>query len=113
MPEKKTTLKKKPVSQALPTVLLPVPVSTLKMAATSSPPPPTTEESITKLIALAMSSPDLPLGLVWKHACEQGSQEGFKRGAAFFKDMDVKQAFCEGADQGQIVGILAEGSMGG
>ena len=55
-----------------------------------------------------MLSPDLPLGLVWKHAFEQGSQEGFKRGAAFFKNMDVKQAFHEGADQGQIVGIPAE-----
>jgi len=61
-----------------------------------------------KLITLATSSPNSPLGLIWKHAFEQGLQEGFKRGAAFFKDMDVKQAFCEGADQGQIVGILAE-----
>ena len=61
-----------------------------------------------KLIALTTSSPDSPLGLVWKHAFEQGSQEGFKRGAAFFKNMDVKQAFHEGVDQGQIVGILAE-----
>ena len=108
MPEKKTTSKKKPVSQAPPAVLLPAPVSASKMAAASSPPPPATEESIAKLIALATLSPDLPLGLVWKHAFEQGSQEGFKRGAAFFKDMDVKQAFREGADQGQIVGILAE-----
>ena len=78
------------------------------MAATSLPSPPTTEESIVKLISLITSSPDSPLSLVWKHAFEQGLQEGFKRGAAFFKDMDVKQAFCEGADQGQIVGILAE-----
>ncbi|EDR05970.1 uncharacterized protein LACBIDRAFT_329152 [Laccaria bicolor S238N-H82] len=103
MPEKKTTSKKKPVSQALPA---PASASTT-LAATSSP-PPATEESIAKLIALATSLPDSPLGLVWKHAFEQGSQEGFKRGAAFFKDMDVKQAFREGADQGQIVGILAE-----
>ena len=108
MPEKKTTLKKKLVSQALPAVLPPAPVSASKTAAASLPPPPATEESITKLIALATSLPDSPLGLIWKHAFEQGSQEEFKRGAAFFKDMDVKQAFREGADQGQIVGILAE-----
>ena len=108
MPEKKTTLKKKPVSQAPPAALPPAPVSASKTAAASLPPPPATEESIVKLIALATSSPDSPLGLISKHAFEQGSQEGFKRGAAFFKDMYVKQAFREGADQGQIVGILAE-----
>ena len=52
------------------------------------PPPPATEESIMRLTALTMLLPDLPLCLVWKHAFEQGSQEG--------------------ADQEQIVGILAE-----
>jgi len=34
--------------------------------------------------------------------------EGFKRETELFKDKDVKQAFREGADQGQIMGILAE-----
>ena len=35
-------------------------------------------------------------------------KEGFRRGVELFKDKDVKQAFQEGADEGQIVGILAE-----
>ena len=64
IPEKKTTLKKKPVSQAPPAVSPPAPVSASKMAAASSPLPPATEESIAKLIGLTMLSPDLPLGLI-------------------------------------------------
>ena len=55
-----------------------------------------------------MLLPDSPLGLVWKHAFQEGLKEGFKRETELFKDKDVKQAFCEGADQGQIMGILAE-----
>jgi len=97
MPEKKTTLKIKPVSQAPPAVLPPVPASASIKTAASSSLPPVTEESITKLIALAMSLPDSPLGLVWKHAFWEGLKEGFKRGTELFKDKDVKQAFCEGA----------------
>ena len=38
----------------------------------------------------------------------RGHRKDLRGGAAFFKDMDVKQAFHEGADQGQIAGILAE-----
>jgi len=104
----KTTSKKKPVSQAPPTVSPPAPVSTLKTAAASSPPPPVSEESLAKLITLATSSPDLLLGLVWKHAFRKGMREGFRRGTELFKDMDVKQAFHESADEGQIMGILSE-----
>ena len=105
MPEKKTVSKKKPVSQALPAVSPPVPASA-SMA--SSALPPVSEESLTKLIALTTSSPDSPFGLVWKHTFQKGSKEGFRRGVELFKDKDVKQAFREGADEGQIVGILAE-----
>jgi len=109
MLEKKTTSKKKPVSQVLAAVSPPAPEATSSTAAASSSLPPVSEESLVKLIALATSSPNLSLGLIWKHAFEQGSQEeGFKRGTAPFKDMDVKQEFQDGADQGQIVGILAE-----
>jgi len=108
MPEKKPALKKKPANQAPPALSPPAPVSTSKTAAASLPPPPVTEESIAKLIALATPLPDLPLGLIWKHAFREGSQEGFKRGMELFKDKDVKQAFCDGVDKGQIVGILAE-----
>jgi len=108
MPEKKTTLKKKPVNQAPPAVLPPVPASASITTAASSSLPPVTEESITKLIALATLLPDSPLGLVWKHAFWEGLKEGFKRGTELFKDKDVKQAFCEGAYQGKIMGILAE-----
>jgi len=108
MPEKKTTLKKKPVSWAPPAISLPVPASTSITTAALSSLPPVTEESITKLITLATLLPDSPLGLVWKHAFREGLEEGFKRGTELFKDKDVKQAFHEGADQGQIMGILAE-----
>ncbi|KIJ89713.1 hypothetical protein K443DRAFT_15851 [Laccaria amethystina LaAM-08-1] len=106
MPEKKPALKKQPVTQAPPAVSPPALASTTTAAPSS--PPPVSDEGVTKLIVLVTSSPNLPLGLVWKHAFEQGSQEGFKRGAAFFKDMDIKQAFRDGADQGQIIGILAK-----
>ena len=108
MLEKKTTSKKKPVSQAPPAVSPLAPVSTLKTAAASSPLPPATEESIVKLITLAMSSPDSSLGLVWKHAFQEGLREGFRRGTELFKDKDVKQAFQEGVDEGQILGILSK-----
>ena len=108
MPEKKTVPKKKLVSQLPPAVSPPALVSTLKTAAASSPPPPVSEESPAKLIALATSSPDSPLGLVWKHAFQEGSKGGFRRGTELFKGKDVKQAFREGADEGQIVGILSE-----
>ncbi|KIJ92337.1 hypothetical protein K443DRAFT_649745, partial [Laccaria amethystina LaAM-08-1] len=105
MPEKKTASKKKPVNQAPPTVLPPVPAS----ASTASlPPPPVSEESLARLITLATSSPDSPLGLVWKHTFREGSKEGFRRGVEISKDKDVKQAFWEGANEGRIVGILAE-----
>ena len=95
MPEKKTVSKKKPVSQAPPTVLPPAPVSTSKTAAASLPPPPVSEMSLVKLIALTTSLPDSPLGLVWKHAFREGSKDGFRRGTVLFKGKDVKQAFCE------------------
>jgi hypothetical protein len=108
MPEKKTALKKKPASQALPAVLPPAPVSVSKTAAALLPSPPVSEESLAKLIALATSSLNLPLGLVWAHAFQEGLKDGFRRGTELFKDKDVKQAFCEGADEGQIVGILSE-----
>jgi len=106
--QKRRLSKKKPVSQAFPTVSPPAPASTSTTTAASSSPPPVTEESIAKLIALTTSLPDSPLGLIWKHAFWEGSKEGFKRGTELFKDKDVKQAFCEGADEGQIMGILAE-----
>jgi len=108
MPEKKAVSKKKPANQAPPAVSPPVPVSTSKTAAASSPPPPVTEGSIAKLITLTTLLPDSPLGLIWKHVFQEGSQEGFKKGTELFKDKDVKQAFRDRADQGQIVGILAE-----
>ena len=38
----------------------------------------------------------------------RGHRKDLRGGQPFLKDMDVKQAFCEGADQGQIVGILAQ-----
>ncbi|KIJ89990.1 hypothetical protein K443DRAFT_663370 [Laccaria amethystina LaAM-08-1] len=104
MLEKKTA-SKKPVNQALPAVSPPVPASA---STASSPPPPVSEESLARLIALATSSPDSPLGLVWKHAFREGSKEGFQRGTELFKNKDVKQAFWEGVNEGQIVGILAE-----
>jgi len=66
------------------------------------------QKSIVKLITLTTLLPDSPLGLIWKHAFREGSKEGFKRGTELFKDKDVKQAFHEGVDQGQIMGILAE-----
>ena len=96
------------MSQAPPAVSPPAPVSASKMAAASSPPPPVSEESLAKLIVLATLSPDSPLGLVWKHAFWEGSKDGFRRGTELFKGKDVKQAFREGADEGQIVGILSE-----
>ncbi|KIJ91209.1 hypothetical protein K443DRAFT_686229 [Laccaria amethystina LaAM-08-1] len=105
MPEKKTASKKKPVNQAPPAVLPPAPASA---STASSPPPPVSEESLARLITLATSSPDSPLGLVWKHAFREGSKEGFRRGVEISKDKDVKQAFWEGANEGRIVGILAE-----
>ncbi|EDR02579.1 uncharacterized protein LACBIDRAFT_308172 [Laccaria bicolor S238N-H82] len=110
MLEKKTTSKKKPVSQAPPAVMPPAPASTSasKPAAASLPPPPVSEESLAKLITLATSSPDSPLGLIWAHAFREGSRDGFQRGTEFFKDKDVKQAFRDGADEGQIMGILNE-----
>jgi hypothetical protein len=108
MPEKKTASKKKSASQALPAVSPPAPVSTSKTAAALSPSPPVSEESLAKLIALTTSSPNSPLGLVWAHAFREGSKDGFRRGTELFKDKDVKQAFREGADEGQIVGILSE-----
>jgi hypothetical protein len=95
MLEKKTTLKKKPVNQAPPAVSPPAPASA---STVSLLPLPVSEESLTRLIALAMSSPDSPLGLIWKHAFREGSKEGFKSGTEIFKDKDVKQAFCEGVD---------------
>jgi len=55
-----------------------------------------------------MLSPDSPLGLVWKHAFREGLKEGFRRGVELSKDKDVKQAFWEGANEGRVVGILAE-----
>jgi len=61
-----------------------------------------------KLITLATLSPDSPLGLVWKHAFREGLKEGFRRGVELSKDKDVKQAFWEGANEGRVVGILAE-----
>jgi hypothetical protein len=105
MPEKKTASKKKHVNQAPPAVLPPAPASA---STASSPPPPVSEESLARLITLATSSPDSPLGLVWKHAFREGSKEGFRRGVEISKDKDVKQAFWEGANEGRIVGILAE-----
>ncbi|EDR05830.1 uncharacterized protein LACBIDRAFT_329445 [Laccaria bicolor S238N-H82] len=110
MPEKKTTSKKKPVNQAPPVVMLPVPasISASKPAAASSPPLPVSEESLAKLITLATSSLDLPLGIIWAHAFREGLRDGFQRGTELFKDKDVKQAFCDGADEGQIMGILNE-----
>ena len=86
-------------------ISLPAPASA---STASSALPPVSEESLAKLIALATSSPDSPLGLVWKHAFQEGLKEGFRRGVELFKDKDVKQAFQEGADEGQIIGILAE-----
>jgi hypothetical protein len=106
MPEKKPALKKQPVTQAPHTVLPPALTSTTTAALLS--PPPVSDDSVAKLIALATSSPNSPLGLVWKHAFEQGSQEGFKMGTTFFMAMDIEQAFWDSADQGQIIGILAE-----
>ncbi|EDR06950.1 uncharacterized protein LACBIDRAFT_328340 [Laccaria bicolor S238N-H82] len=79
-----------------------------KPAAASLPPLPVSKESLTKLIALAMSSPDSPLGLIWVHTFQEGSRDGCQRGTELFKDKDVKQAFCDGADEGQIMGILNE-----
>ena len=105
MPEKKTMLKKKPVSQAPPAISPPAPASA---STASSALPPVSEESLVKLIALATSPPDSPLGLVWKHTFREGLKDGFRRGVELFKDKDVKQAFWEGVDEGQIVGILAE-----
>jgi hypothetical protein len=104
MLEKKTA-SKKPVNQAPPTVSPPVPASA---STASSPPPPVSEESLARLIALATSSPDSPLGLIWKHGFREGSKEGFQRGMELFKNKGVKQAFWEGVNEGQIVGILAE-----
>jgi len=66
------------------------------------------QKSIAKLITLTTLLPDSLLGLIWKHAFWEGLKEGFKRETELFKDKDVKQAFHEGADQGQIMGILAE-----
>ena len=80
-------------------------------AATAVPltaPRPVSEENLAELIALARSSPNTLLGLIWKHAFEEGSRDGFKRGTAFFKDLDVKTAFREGATQGQMIGIISE-----
>ena len=105
MLEKKTMSKKKPVSQAPPTVSPPAPASA---STASSALPPVSEESLAKLIGLATLSPDSPLGLIWKHAFQEGSKEGFRRRVELFKDKDVKQAFQEGANEGQIVGILVE-----
>ena len=105
MLEKKTMLKKKPVSQAPPAVSPPASASA---STASSALPPVSEESIAKLITLTTLSPDSPLGLIWKHTFQEGSKEGFRRGVELFKNKDVKQAFWEGADEGQIVGILAE-----
>jgi hypothetical protein len=89
MPEKKTALKKKPVSQLLPAVLPAVPVSASTATTTPSLPPLVTEESIAKLITLTMSSPDLLLGLIWKHTFREGSMEGFRRGTELFKDLSA------------------------
>ncbi|EDR06933.1 uncharacterized protein LACBIDRAFT_328306 [Laccaria bicolor S238N-H82] len=90
--------------------MLPVLASTSasKPAAASLPPLPVSKESLTKLIALAMSSPDSPLGLIWVHTFQEGSRDGCRRGTELFKDKDVKQAFRDGADEGQIMGILNE-----
>ena len=109
MPEKKTMLKKKPVSQAPPTISPPAPASA---STASSAPPPVSEESLAKLIALATSSPDSPLGLVWKHAFREGSKDGFRRGVELFKDKDVKQAFGRERMKDRLLGYWLRGKNG-
>jgi len=72
-----TMPEKKPVSQALPVVLLPTvsspaSASSTTTTAASSSLPLVSEEGLVKLITIAMLSPNSPLGLVWKHAFQEG-----------------------------------------
>ena len=72
-----------------------MPVSASIAMAMPSLLPPATEESIVKLISFVTWSPNLLLGLVWKHAFWEQLREGFRRGMELFKDKDVKWASCE------------------
>ena len=83
---------------APPTSLVPGPTTT-------SYKPITDDASIERLVNLAKDSPpDSALGIVWRHAFEEGWKTGYSEGAKLFEGADVNEISKVAAERGIEIG---------
>jgi len=96
------------LSSLPPPALLPTPPSASPPAPASSPPtykPITDDASIERLVGLAKDSlPDSALGIVWRHAFEEGRKNGYSEGAKLFEGADVNEISKVAAEKGIEIG---------
>ncbi|KAF8970685.1 hypothetical protein BDZ97DRAFT_57021 [Flammula alnicola] len=101
-----------------PLALLPPSLGPLLTPSVSTPAPPATASSpssykpitdavsIERLIGLARDSPpDSALGIVWRHAFEEGKKIGYSEGATLVDGMDINEVLKTGVERGVEKGI--------
>ena len=83
-----------------------VPTPPTSASSSSSYKPITDDASIERLIGLAKDSPpDSALGIVWRHAFEEGKRIGYSEGAQMVDGIDINEVLRTGVEKGIEKGI--------
>jgi len=85
---------------------VPIPLAPASVPTTTSYKPITDDVSIERLVGLAKDSPpDSALGIVWRHAFEEGKKLGYVEGAKLFEGVDISEGMKAAAERGYEKGI--------
>src|SRR6266446_759730 len=85
---------------------VPIPPAPASVPTTTSYKPITDDFSIERLVGLAKDSPpDSALGIVWRHAFEEGKKLGYVEGAKLFERVGISEGMKAAAERGYEKGI--------
>jgi len=98
-----STISTPPATILAPVLLLPP--SRAAEPTTTSYKPITDDISVERLVGLAKDSPrDSALGIVWRHAFEEGRKTGYTEGAKLFEGADISEITKTAVEQGIEIG---------